>query len=199
MKLLIKDDFFEDPAFLRNYALSIDSYDVDDNFDVYMKGGWRGQRTKPLYYYENSILSKLDERIFNLCYEFYDLKNYCYRYSDDKVENLMITSHFHIIFEKNKKSYHHFGNDKFHVDYDCPVAGVMYLNPNIETQYGTVIVDGDKNQLFDVESKYNRLVAYPGEVLHAPSDVFGKTKSDGRMTYTFFIHDKKHKDTFLTK
>ena len=52
---------------------------------------------------------------------------------------------------------------------------------------GTSILDGSKNQIVSVENVYNRLIAYPGNHIHGPSDLFGSDMKDGRITVTFFL------------
>ena len=61
----------------------------------------------------------------------------------------------------------------------------MYPNPPKGT--GTSILDGENNKIIQVENVYNRLVCYPGTSIHAPTNLFGDTMKDGRMTFTFFI------------
>ncbi len=39
----------------------------------------------------------------------------------------------------------------------------------------------------EVDNKFNRLVAYPSSLIHAPTDLFGDTMETGRLTLSFFI------------
>lgn len=172
MKLLIEDNFFDDVDKLREIALSFD-YKCSEN--IIFDPGWRGYRTDELELLENDFLNNCSQKILDSVSKFYKLNNYS------------ITSHFHISYTKTKQTLEDFENKKYHFD-PVPYAGVLYLHPNPPKGTGTSILDGENNNVINVENVYNRLVAYPGNYIHAPSNLFGDKIKNGRMTYTFFIN-----------
>jgi hypothetical protein len=171
MKLLIKDNFFDNVNELRNIALSSD-YKCSEN--IMFDPGWRGYRTEELELLENDLLNDCSQKILNSVSEFYKLDNYS------------ITTHFHISYTRTKETLEDFENKKYHFD-PVPYAGVVYLHPNPPKGTGTSILDGENNNIVSVENFYNRLVAYPGNFIHAPTNLFGDKIEEGRMTLTFFI------------
>lgn len=199
MKVIIKDDYLKDPDLFREIALGIDNYRVDNELR-FPPNGWRGQRSHPLRQLKNKKIDKCDKEVFALCDKFFDLKNFTYKYAPKEYQkpssDFMITSYFHITTEETKKAYLDFWQDRFHKDSDTAVAGVIYLNHNPPPNSGTTILDGENNQFYNAENVYNRFVCYEGFRIHALSDVFGDSVETGRLTYTFFIHEKEFLNTF---
>ncbi len=199
MNLLIEDNYFEEPDLLRKIALSIDNYRIDNELR-FPPNGWRGQRSHCLSELNNDLLNRCESNIFKLCYEYFDLGNFKYKYTFSEYENpesdFMITSYFHITTEETRSAYVDFWQDRFHKDSDTAVAGIVYLNHNPPPNSGTTILDGQNNQFVNIENKYNRLVAYEGYRIHSLSDVFGTCNETGRLTFTFFIHEEEFKDGF---
>mgnify|MGYP001292873386 FL=1 len=172
MKLLIEDNFLKSPDEIRNLALLM-PYTCSEDMSIDV--GWRGYRTEEWGNYSNKILDNISERILNKVAKFYD------------VEGQRILSYFHISHEGTKNTLDNFNTKKYHIDPDKSYAGVIYLNPNAPKETGTSILDGSKNQIVSVDNVYNRLFAYPGDHIHAPSDLFGDDIRNGRMTVTFFL------------
>ena len=197
MKILIEDNYFENPDYIRELALFDSSYRINNSING-PQGGWKGKRTRPfrlnntvcsccnqLIQYNSDIdkfISKQSEKILNLCIDYFNLSEIFQK------ESLSITSYFHITTEETEHSMPDFSQEKFHVDYNCPIAGVVYLNPDAPLSAGTSILDAEKNQFINVENKYNRLLAYDGSVIHGLSQLFGNSDDTGRLTFTFFIH-----------
>ena len=194
MKILVKDNYFENPDYIRQLALSDTSYRINNSIDG-PQGGWKGKRTKP-FRLKNTIcsccnqliqssseidnfISEQSEQVLNLCVDYFDLFE----------DPLSITSYFHITTKETEHSMPDFLQNKFHVDYNCPIAGLVYLNPNAPLSAGTSILDAKENQFINVENKYNRLVAYDGSIIHGLSELFGNSDDTGRLTFTFFIHE----------
>lgn len=191
MNNLIVDNFFDDPDQIRKIALSRHYRYGNDNRG---RVGWRGERSFPIrsldticpccnqeinsdFYLEQKLLVNYSKKIFDTCREHYNFNE----------EDFTITSYFHISTEETLDSMPFFSQDKFHQD-DCPIAGVIYLNPNAPPNAGTSILYAEKNEFVNLENKYNRLVAYESHRIHALSDAFGTTRETGRLTFTFFIH-----------
>jgi hypothetical protein len=192
MKILIQDNYFKNPDSVREFALSIDNYRIDNAFHM-PPIGWRGQRSLPLSSLKNKKIDQYEKDIFKVCYDFFDLKNFKYKNvllpNETPISEFTITSYFHITTEETRSAFLDFWQDRFHKDPDTAVAGVVYLTPNPPSNSGTSILDGEKNQFINVENEYNRLIAYDGSKIHSLSDVFGNCMKTGRLTYTFFIHE----------
>ena len=168
--IVVKDNFCEDVKELRKLALSQDYI-----MHRYFPGGsvaWRGFRTWELTYLNNPLIQKYAEKILNLAYETYNLKDQA------------LHKFFHISYEEHKQN----RIREWHTD-PTSHAGVLYLTPNPSSESGTTIfLDGKRN---DIKNKYNRLVMYPGKNKHGISSFFGDSKESGRMTFTFFISDRE--------
>lgn len=193
MNNLIIDNFFDDPDEIRKIALSRHYRYGNDNRG---RSGWRGERSFPIrtldsicpccnqeinsdFYSEQKLLIGYSKKIFDICKEHFNIDNFD--------EDYTITAYFHVSTEETLRSMPFFAQNKFHED-SCPIAGVVYLTPNAPPSAGTSILHAEKNQFVNVENKYNRLVAYQSNRIHALSDSFGTTRETGRLAYTFFIH-----------
>tara|TARA_Y100001936_G_scaffold208189_1_gene213548 strand:+ start:4926 stop:5480 length:555 start_codon:yes stop_codon:yes gene_type:complete len=174
MKLLIEDDFFESPDNIRDIALSTEyTCSEDVVFDV----GWRGNRTEGLDTFNNKILNDISEKVFNIVTDFFEIDKSYYA----------IKTYFHFSHLGTKDTLDDFDNKKYHIDPTAEYAGIVYLNPNPPNNTGTSILDGTNNKIISVENVYNRLIAYPSNHIHAPSNLFGTDKNTGRLTFTYFI------------
>ena len=73
-----------------------------------------------------------------------------------------------------------------HVDDDNIFAGVLYLNKKPKKNSGTVLYNGDKKIV--IENKFNRMVMYRSDILHAPDvgSAYGTNLSNSRLTLVFF-------------
>ena len=68
-----------------------------------------------------------------------------------------------------------------HRDEEWDIGWVIYLNPNIPPDCGTIVA----GQL--VPAKYNRLVLYDGSLIHSPAKSFGTNRFNSRMVLTLFF------------
>jgi len=189
-RIISKNNFFDNPDKIRDIALSLDNWTFQEDVNSY---GWKGRRTECL---SNSISLK----IFDYVWDKMDLDNWCYPEWDNgnyvsngsiagsKIINPTITSYFHIATERSKNGYADW-QDRYHKDF-LPCAGVVYLNPNPPSDCGTSIVDAYDNKFINIKNEYNKLVAYDGYYIHGASNFFGNSKTCGRMTLNFFIHEK---------
>ena len=171
MNVLVIDDFFENPEEVIEMSLE-QNYNCSKDID----SGWQGYRTGPLY------CPEIQENVLHTVSEHF------------KIQNYLVESYFHILptevidwdiqSDRNTriKDYHHY---KYHAD-PVPYAGVIYLSDAPES-CGTSIVNGEKNEIVSYAHKYNRLIAYPGYYVHAPTSPYGNDITDGRLTYNFFI------------
>jgi hypothetical protein len=169
--ILVKDNFFKDPFKVRNIAL-LSKYENYNNTNQKIKKnvGWRGFRSQ-IEYFEEFFYGKILDTII----PFYKLKGIC-----------DIDAYFHYSIEQTKKTCLPFFEDyKFHVDDSYSYAGVIYLTPNPPKNSGTTFIfDREKKY---IENYFNRLICYPSNILHGPTDLFGNDIHTGRMTLTFFI------------
>tara|TARA_A100001234_G_scaffold122083_1_gene107074 strand:+ start:203 stop:724 length:522 start_codon:yes stop_codon:yes gene_type:complete len=156
---IVVDNFFEDPDSVRNRALNLDYF--KDPFLGYTHHLTDSEYTKKV---TNIIHSHISESL-NIK-EFF----YVFRYSLDK-DKLTTPYDFH--------------EWKVHPDF-CDFAGLVYLNPNPPEKTGTSFYTNEDKYVSSVENKYNRLIYYPGTIHHGPTDLFGDTKENARLTLTFF-------------
>ena len=170
-EILIKDNFFDNANELRDLALSTRFFSAEEyNYDV----GWRGYRTNEMRELDKNILEVASQQIKDELINFF---------------NVEIIDHdcgfyFHIALTDTKNTLENFDTNKFHTD-DSRFAGIVYLSPNPPPKTGTTVIINNENK--DIENKFNRLVAYPSSLTHAPSDLFGNTMETGRLTLSFFI------------
>jgi hypothetical protein len=73
-----------------------------------------------------------------------------------------------------------------HIDDDNLFAGVLYLNKKPKKNSGTVLYNGDEKIV--IENKFNRMVMYRSDILHAPDvdSAYGTNLSNSRLTLAFF-------------
>lgn len=174
MNYYIIDNYFEDPITIRNLALQDKYYSKETHpHDV---GGFPGMRSdyfnnthKHLYeLLKNSLLS-----VYKHMYtgkekhgEFYIQT--CFSYTDKNV-----VPNMHVDFD-----YGYNGYTKFY-------AGVVYLNPIVNSDYGTILNIKDDPIL--VENAFNRFVFYDADIPHMPNGTFGNDVNDSRLVCTCFL------------
>jgi hypothetical protein len=67
-------------------------------------------------------------------------------------------------------------------------AGIIYLTPNALLESGTGIYNEEEQLEIGVGNVYNRLIIYPGDVLHRSIlPGFGDSKETGRLTQVLFF------------
>tara|TARA_B100001989_G_C24539527_1_gene466665 strand:+ start:224 stop:742 length:519 start_codon:yes stop_codon:yes gene_type:complete len=169
--ILIVDNFFACAENIRNIALASRYSSAEEmNYDV----GWRGYRTDELKTFNHKILDQSCQKIKKIISSFFNLT----------LSEYDGNFYFHIALDKTRYTLIDFDNSKFHTD-NSIFAGIVYLNPNPPSNSGTtIIIDNVDNE---VDNKFNRLVAYPSSLIHAPTDLFGDTMETGRLTLSFFI------------
>ena len=176
--IIVKDNFFSNVYELRKLALSSRFYSPQE---TEKKVYWKGFRTCDLKNYPNKILNDSFNYLYDELEREYGLKN------------LILSSYFHLTLSSTKdtfrqgrrRTFANFYNSRWHSDDYCyRYAGIVYLTPNPPKNTGTTILIGDKP--YEVENYFNRMVAYPAEFIHAPTDLFGDDMDNGRLTFTFF-------------
>ncbi len=171
-KLFVRETFFSDVEKIRNISLTSRFYSPNE---IERRVNWRGYRTKELSNFKNELLDQSKNCILDEIVKIFKLKN------------ISIETFFHLTFSDTKNTLNNFDKNKWHRDINYSYAGIVYLTPNPPRNSGTsIIIDGKQ---IDVQNRYNKMVAYPSHLTHAPTDLFGDTIQNGRMTLTFFCYD----------
>jgi hypothetical protein len=164
------DDFFENPDELRAAILQMEFEPPteDDN--------WHGSRVVPT----NRVVAGVDleemiaeEVKFRIPNFEYDEMLLAFHITPEEIR-----SHFDVEFEQASK---HFDGDA------CRMVGLIYLSPNPPKNCGTSFFDDDGNKVGEIENTYNTMVIYPADILHGPTNPFGDTKENSRLTIVFFL------------
>lgn len=180
IKLIIVDDFYQNPDSVRSYALS-------QEFSVY--GNYPGSRTKP--YLPDDVKTAIQNIVYTAGGKI-----------TDWLENSGYTGAFQICTSTDRTWIH---ADSFNT-----WAGVCYLTPDAPVSSGTALYrykstkeyehTEKSNQRYEgwdytkwdktdyVSNKYNRLVLYRGNLYHASLDYFGDNNENGRLFQTFFFN-----------
>ncbi len=118
------DNFYSNPDEVREFALSQEFNNKEGNFP--------GMRTKPLHLINENFFDSFCSKLFSLFYQF-----------QTEQVNWTVESHFQKIypFDQNKNSLVNEG--WIHLDSDDSIAaGVIYLNPNSNSDAGTSFFKG---------------------------------------------------------
>lgn len=180
VKLIITDDFYQNPDVVRNYALS-------QPFEVI--GNYPGKRTKP--YLPEDLKASIQ-----------NIVQHAGGNVTDWLEYSGYTGAFQICTAQDRTW--------IHADTYNTWAGVCYLTPDAPLSSGTALYryketqeyqkpdNGEKyydgydytkwEQTDYVANKYNRLVLYRGNLYHASLDYFGDNLTNGRLFQTFFFN-----------
>ena len=171
-KLFVRENFFSDVEEIRNISLTSRFYSPNE---IKRRVNSRGYRTKELSNFKNELLDQSKKCILDEILKIFKLKS------------ISIETFFHLTFSDTKNTLNNFDKNKWHRDINYNYAGIVYLTPNPPKNSGTSIIIDDKQ--IDVQNHYNKMVAYPSHLTHAPTDLFGDTIQNGRMTLTFFCYD----------
>lgn len=191
------DNFFDDPAWVRNYALQ-QEYAPDEQHL------WPGKRTKPLHELDVDFFNYIIARFVSV---FYNLEQTHIKWN--------VQAYFQLVSKDFQEGW-------VHVDREALVTGIVYLNPTDSSGAGTTIYqakipgasiihhdkkieafttptdsdqlskfrDENNNQFEEtivLKNKFNRLVAFDSHLYHAAND-FELENGEERLTLVFFIH-----------
>ena len=172
MDIKIVENFFKNSNHIRN--ISLESEYFEDPF---------------LGYTHHITDENLSREFTNMIHNHID--------ESKKIEKFYFV--FRYSLEKNKWTCpYDFHEWKVHPDF-CEYAGLVYLTPNPPPNSGTSFYSDKRNFLFSVENVFNRMIFYNARNMHGPTDLFGNTKEDSRMTLTFFSDIPPNPNTrFLT-
>ena len=174
LKILMNNDFFNDPDEIRKLALEYDYESSKDTWHTKWKRNWFGERTKKL------DIDEINNQIIKIVTTFYNFDiSQCSGYQ----------SHFHLQHSQNS-NVEYLDHIKLHRDslHKNGYAGLIYLTPNAPKDGGTLIVDGENAKFINIDNVYNRLVCYPSFLIHGINKLFGDCRSNGRLTLVFFFH-----------
>jgi hypothetical protein len=173
------DNFFDNPDEIREFALKMD---FDEPLPIH---GWHGIRATPKdrivagVDLEKMISEEVSFRIPNFTYDEMDLY---FHITPEEVRNHFDTETF------EEASKHYDSNDS-------RIVGLVYLTPNPPKNSGTSFFDDSGNKVGEAENVYNRMVMYPADILHGPTNPFGDTKENGRLTLVFFLKKYEKQNT----
>lgn len=174
------DNFFDNPDEIRECALNME---FEGPLPIH---NWHGIRATPMDWVvagvdlEQMIIEEVQFRIPNFRHDEMELY---FHITPEEVRNHFDTE----IFEQASKHYD---------SNDARIVGLVYLTPNPPKNSGTSFFDDDGNKVTEAENVYNTMVMYPAGILHGPTNPFGDTKENGRLTLVFFL--KKYADNRVT-
>lgn len=168
---LIVDNFYEDPDFIRNTALSM-------NIDI--PGHFSGLRS-------NSFLHEfISDKIENIL-------QHKIEFQIESTEEITYNGCFFINNNTSDKWIHDdiYFDDNNYITWSC----IVYLTPNAPYNSGTTFYKKDTNNNFIKTDKignlFNRALIFQSHLLHEPSSFFGTDKNNSRLTQVFWFHTKK--------
>lgn len=158
------ENFFPNPHLVRLKALTQKYYSREEHPDPVMMGVFPGKRTEIF----TQIDKKLDKYFIHRVADLLGFKG--------KIP-LSAASSFSFTDAKapivpHRDDVLHYGHQTY--------AGVVYLNPDIEPEAGTIV----EGRL--MPAKFNRLVLYDGRLLHSIAKTFGSNRFNSRLVLTTF-------------
>lgn len=167
------DNFLDNPEEVRKFAIQNKYYPptVSDN--------WLGFRTKVFNEKDPGLVGDILKKVSNSLEKKLKIDS----------KNFSISSYFHYSPEISQiLAGNVFDDYKFHIDYNSNYAGLIYLSHNPPANSGTSFIKSEG--VFEVSNKYNRMVFYNANILHAPTSFFGEAIDDARLTFLFFVKQK---------
>lgn len=191
VSLLIVDDFYVDPDFVRNYALSQD-------FEV--TGNYPGRRTKPFLNFSiKDTVQKIindaggeiidwNTTIYNGSFQFATSRDRSWIHADQTTTwagvcyltpNAPVTAGT-ALFKHKATGF-----------FSTPLNADGSYNLDLLAEINKDSQDFTKWEMTDrVANVYNRLVLYRGDHFHCSMDYFGQNLQDARLFQTFFFNTR---------
>ncbi len=177
MRVLIVDDFLDNPDEIRRLALKqkYRKRKKTENFE-----GIRSCLVKDI---DPNLADKICKKIIS---NYYFINNFKYK----------ADLFFHKTRLEDEEDIQ-WKNDRVHKDQGI-VAGLIYLTPNAPLHTGTqTFVHNKSNNEFHTDifmsNLYNRLVMYPCNVSHSAMNYFGDNKNP-RLVLLFWLYELKHNE-----
>ena len=178
MNYIIKDNFFDKPDSIREFALNQKFYTKENHPQLARDSigidEFPGHRTD----FFNDIKSEFFNEVHNkLIPEVSKLENdnVYYKY---KNFNLQLSFSY---TSKGVKSFKH--TDDILEGYKVRYGGLIYLYPDPPKKSGTTLYLNETTYLDNI---YNRLVLYNSNIKHEPTDNFGTDINNSRLVFTIF-------------
>jgi hypothetical protein len=195
---IIFDNFFENPNWVRDFALSLE-YNKDVN------NRWPGERTKPIHEINYDFFAHVMHKFFVIFYPDKDPSIFNYEYN--------VTMYFQKInpIDYGKSGWIHYDNEL--------ITGIIYLNDDYNPNSGTSIYElkkgwqclhGDKKieyysgkldeqnaekyrlennyqfeEVVNLKNKFNRMIAFDSHLAHGANEFYSNTQD--RLTLVFFV------------
>ena len=197
----IIENFYENPSFIRDFALSQKYHNCHDNADL--KYVFPGTRTNDIFDLDKVLHEKICKKLVSIFHNSeYDLMRWAISTS----------------FQSVTKEYH---EGIIHTDHNTIFAAVLFLSPDAPLNSGTslfkpnksfdeakykqaladndsrfrageIVMDTSYHSMFDevvrVNNQYNTLILYEGQHHHAANQFFGDTLENSRLSQVFFIN-----------
>ena len=170
-KLIIKDDFLDDPYMILDRVSTFDFYSKHTHpnlSDDPTTSGFPGLRTDHIHNIDQVLFGYILYKIAPL------YKHEC------GLDN--INAKYTFSFNKIKKDTHTWE----HNDGEHCIAGILYLNPEPIDP----VMTGTRIDITNIENKFNRLIMYDGSQTHQQNGAWGDTWNECRLTMNMFIFNK---------
>jgi len=179
--ILTYDDFFEEPHKVREAALKEKYYtpwELED-FKIQMKSYFPGKRSN--YLDKHFFFRELQEK-------FYDIISKRFEYEFIPDAHYYINTHFQYTTEGTIGSIHRDTSTSLDYEPSRHISAVIYLNPDMEEEYGTPFYDNSKGDgKLVVPAKFNRICIFDGdEHWHGKFKSFGNDVNNARLVVSIF-------------
>jgi len=175
---IVIDNVLSNPEELLQLSKQFEYYSSNtrNHVNQYGKSKWKGHRSDLLSDDQKTkYFNEISMKILNTIFDISDIKDVSF--------NIEIRACFHYM----TKEFALTDNSSWrHIDDDNLFAGVLYLNKKPKKNSGTVLYNGEEEIV--VENKFNRMVMYRSDILHAPDvgSAYGTKLSNSRLTLAFF-------------
>ena len=207
-KVLVIDNFYENPDKVREIALKQEYKDCKDPL---MGGSWPGFRSKYLHHIDESLMQEFRDNLMGNLLEGLNTRYNCY-----------FETMFQLCYAEHGDSWIHTDIGKWEITH----VGVIYLHPDPPPNSGTLIYDLKKecvdefkayaakhNNLWtdlnrdteefhkwfeltlNVPNKYNRAIIYSPHRWHKSDTYFGNSVETGRLFQPLFARIKYEGNT----
>jgi len=203
--ILIKENFFDDPSYIRNIALSSNYIPCDFSITTSIFSGFRAEIRKKeiIFKFKQNIENHFKKEISYLTCKFHlnpSVSMHGFPHNDSDSETgfagVVYLNEFVPIQNSGTTIYQDLPAGKIIENYiedyrfKMEIAYSTSLNPrnSFKLKCSEECLEFKKNLLtpiVTVDNIFNRLVCYPSKVLHSPDFYFGDKKENSRLTFVF--------------
>jgi Family of unknown function (DUF6445) len=204
-EILIKENFFDDPLYVRNIALSSAYTPCDFSIKTSIYSGFRAEIRKReiISNFKQKLQSCLKKEISYLTCKFHlnpSVSMQGFPHNDSDLKNsfagVVYLNEFVPIQNSGTTIYEDLPEQKVVEDYiedyrfKMEIVYSTSLNPqnSFKLKFSDECLQFKENILtpiVKVDNIFNRLVCYPSRVLHSPGLYFGDEKGNSRLTFVF--------------